>query len=218
MKKLSRKFYNQPTLKFARLLLGKFLIRKIGKRKLVGKIVETESYVGPKDLASHASRGRTPRTEVMFGPPGHAYVYLIYGLSYCFNIVTERKDYPAAVLVRAVEPVEGINLMCRHRKMCRNKKSTFNFSLRALRPSVPEALLTFNLTNGPGKLCQAFKIDKKLNNIDLIGNALWLEDRGLKIKPREIATAKRIGVEYAGKYKNKPWRFYIKGNKFVSKK
>jgi len=208
MKKLSRKFYNQPTLKFARLLLGKFLIRKIGKRKLVGKIVETEAYVGPKDLASHASRGRTPRTEIMFGPPGHAYVYLIYGLNYCFNIVTERKNYPAAVLVRAVEPVEGINLMCKNRNL------NFQFSTRLAGRQV----FNFQLTNGPGKLCQAFKIDKKLNNIDSIGNALWLEDRGIKIKPREIAAAKRIGVDYAGKYKNKPWRFYIKGNKFVSKK
>jgi DNA-3-methyladenine glycosylase len=207
MTKLPRKFYNQPTLKVAKLLLGKFLVRKIGKRKVVGKIVETEAYVGPKDLASHASRGKTPRTEVMFGPPGHAYVYLIYGLNYCFNIVTERKDYPAAVLIRAVEPIEGIDLMCQHRKSIKRKKSIFNFSF-----------LTFNLTNGPGKLCQAFKIDKKLNNADLTGNILWVEDRGIKISPKDIVATKRIGVDYAKEYKDKPWRFYIKGNKFVSKK
>jgi len=207
MTKLPRKFYNQPTLKVAKLLLGKFLVRKIGKRKVVGKIVETEAYVGPKDLASHASRGKTPRTEVMFGPPGHAYVYLIYGLNYCFNIVTERKDYPAAVLIRAVEPIEGIDLMYQHRKSIKRKKSIFNFSF-----------LTFNLTNGPGKLCQAFKIDKKLNNADLTGNILWVEDRGIKISPKDIVATKRIGVDYAKEYKDKPWRFYIKGNKFVSKK
>jgi DNA-3-methyladenine glycosylase len=201
VKKLSQKFYNQSTLKVARLLLGKFLIRKIGKIKLAGKIIETEAYVGPSDLASHASHGRTPRTEVMFGPPGHAYVYLIYGLNYCFNIVTERKDFPAAVLIRAVEPMESVDLMYKNRNL------NFQFSI-----------LNFQLTNGPGKLCQAFKIDKKLNDIDLTGNILYIEDRGIKIKPREISAAKRIGVEYAGKYKNKLWRFYIKGNAFVSRK
>lgn len=181
------------------------MVRKIGKKKLVGKIVETEAYVGPKDLASHASRGKTPRTEVMFGPPGHAYVYLIYGLNYCFNIVTERKNYPAAVLIRAIEPIENIKLMYCHRKLSLPKSHDSKF-------------MTSDLTNGPGKLCQAFKIDKKLNNIDLTGNVLWLEDRGVKIKPQQIVATKRIGVEYAGKYKDKPWRFYIKGNKFVSKK
>lgn len=223
MPKLSREFYNQPTLKVAKLLLGKFLIRKIGDKKLIGKIVETEAYCGPKDLASHASRGKTPRTEVMFGPPGHAYIYLIYGINYCFNIVTEKNGYPAAVLIRALEPVEGIE------KMARNRKLTFHFSP-----------LTLNLSNGPGKLCQALQIDKTLNKIDLTGDILWVEDRGEKInphtfpsgikpgkqdtwegvgvKPQNIIAAKRIGVNYAKKYKDKLWRFYLADNNFVSKK
>jgi DNA-3-methyladenine glycosylase len=201
MSKLRRNFYNRGTLKVAQDLLGKFLIRKIGKQILAGKIVETEAYVGPDDLASHASHGKTLRTAPMFGPPGHAYVYLVYGLNYCFNIVTERKDYPAAVLIRAIEPIEGV------RFMYRNRKSNFKSSI-----------LIFKLTNGPGKLCQALKIDKKLNNSDLTGSPLWLEDGGVKINPREIVAAKRIGVDYAGKYKNKPWRFYLKGNGFISKK
>lgn len=197
MKKIKKNFYNQKTLKVAKLLLGKFLIRKIGKKTIAGKIVETEGYVGPNDLASHASRGRTPRTSIMFGPPGHAYIYLIYGLNYCFNIVTEKNDYPAAVLIRAVEPAEGVDLMRKNRKMAEKD---------------------VNLANGPGKLCQAMQIDKSLNNIDLAGNVLWLEDRGIKILPKNIVAKKRIGVDYAKEYKNKPWRFYLKGNAFVSKK
>lgn len=206
MRKLSKKFYNQPTLKVACHLLGKFLVRKIGKNTLSGKIVETEAYVGPNDLASHASRGKTARTAPMFGPPGHAYVYLVYGLNYCFNVVTEKDNYPAAVLVRAIEPAEGIEPMRRHRRSLKNKKLNSQNSILK------------SLTNGPGKLCQALKIDKKLNNVDLTGDTLWLEDRHVKIKPQEIVAAKRIGVDYAGEYKNKPWRFYLRGSKFVSKK
>jgi DNA-3-methyladenine glycosylase len=194
--KIKRNFYNRNTIKVARDLLGKFLVRKIGKKIISGKIVETESYVGPSDLASHASRGKTARTAPMFGPPGHAYIYLVYGLNYCFNIVTEKENYPAAVLIRAIEPTEGIDWMRRHRHAPKDERS---------------------ISNGPGKLCQALKIDKTLNNFDLTDRALWLEDRGLKIKPSEIVSAKRIGVDYAGKYKNKPWRFYLRGNPFVSK-
>lgn len=206
MMMIKKNFYNQKTIKVARELLDKFLVRKIGKKIISGKIVETEAYVGPNDLASHASRGKTARTAPMFGPPGHAYIYLVYGLNFCFNIVTERKNYPAAVLVRALEPAEGINLMRRHRPSLKNKKLNSQFSIIK------------HLTNGPGKLCQALKIDKSLNNFDLTKNTLWLEDRGLKIKPSEIVAAKRIGVDYAGQYKNKPWRFYIQGNGFVSKR
>ena len=205
MRKIKKNFYNRETLKVAQETLGKFLVRKIGKKIISGKIVETEGYVGTSDLASHASRGKTARTAPMFGPPGHAYVYLVYGLNYCFNIVTERKNYPAAVLIRAIEPAEGINLMRRHRQSLNNKNLNSQISILK------------SLTNGPGKLCQALKIDKALNNFDLTKNTLWLEDRGLKIKPLEIVAAKRIGVDYAGKYKNKPWRFYLKGNPFVSK-
>lgn len=196
MTKLKRNFYNQKTIKVARALLGKFLVRKIGGKMLVGKIVETEAYVGHKDRASHASRGKTARTALMFGPPGRAYVYSVYGLNYCFNVVTECENYPAAVLIRAVEPSDGIDLMRRLRHAPADER---------------------NITNGPGKLCQAMKIDKKLNGADLTGNILWIEDRGLKTKSSDIVSAKRIGVDYAGIYKNKPWRFYLRGNPFVSK-
>jgi len=206
MKKLKRNFYNQPTLKVAQDLLGKFLVKKIGKNILSGKIVETEAYVGPNDLASHASHGKTTRTAPMFGPPGYAYVYLVYGLNYCFNIVTEGKNYPAAVLIRAIEPAEGVASIIKNRNF--NKKQNLKSKILNLK----------SLTNGPGKLCQALKIDKSLNNLDLTKNTLWFEDRGIKIKPSEIAATKRIGVDYAGKYKNKPWRFYLRGNPFVSKK
>ncbi len=206
MMKIKKSFYNRKTLKVAHEILGKFLVRKIGKKIIAGKIVETEGYVGPNDLASHASRGKTARTAPMFGPPGHAYVYLVYGLSYCFNIVTEKENYPAAVLIRAIEPTDGADIMIKNRNF--NKKQNLKSKILNLK----------SLTNGPGKLCQALKIDKKLNGIDLTGRVLWIEDRGLKIKSSDIVPAKRVGVDYAGQYKNKPWRFYLKGNKFVSKR
>ncbi|MFC1700903.1 DNA-3-methyladenine glycosylase [Patescibacteria group bacterium] len=185
-KKLSQKFYQQPTLQVAQGLLGNFLIRKIGnKRRIIGKIIETEAYFGFDDKASHASRGITPRNKVMFGSAGYWYVYFIYGNYYCLNIVTEKKDYPSAVLIRALEPIDGIDLM----KENRGKD---------------------DLCSGPGKLCQALQIDKSLNNIKAFGNncQLWIEN-GETIKPSKIIVAKRIGVDYAGKWANKKWRFYI---------
>ncbi len=185
--KLSRKFYNQKTIKVAQDLLGKFLIRKYRGKKYVGKIVETESYCGFKDKASHASKGMTERNKVMFGKPGYVYIYMIYGIYHCLNIVTEKEKYPAAVLIRAVESI------------CRGR-------------TCPAP------TNGPGKLCREFKIDKRLNGEDLLGNKIWIEDRGLKVSKKNIVKAKRIGVDYAGSCKDYLWRFYIKGNKFVSKK
>lgn len=194
-KKLTRFFYNQPTLKVAQELLGKFLVHRINKRRIEGRIIETEAYISSKDKASHASRGRTPRTELMFGKAGRTYIYLIYGMYYCFNIVTERKGFPAAVLIRAVEP--------------RLAGETSTFHLRRSK----------KISSGPGKLCQYLKIDQKLNGVDLTGNVLWIEDKGEKKRGRgvQIGRAKRIGVDYAGKYKDKLWRFYIKGNPFVSK-
>jgi len=191
--KITRAFYEQPTIKVARQLLGKYLVRAHAQGKTVGRIVETEAYVGGRDLACHASRGRTERTETMFGPAGHAYVYLIYGMYYCLNIVTEALDHPSAVLLRALEPVEGIDLM-KQRRQTEDRH---------------------NLASGPGKLCQAFEIDKKLNGTDFLGNALYVEDRG-DFAPKILATP-RIGVDYAGKWKDKPWRFLIRGNEFVSK-
>ncbi len=159
----------------------------------MGRIVETEAYIGPQDKACHASRGRTPRTEIMFGRAGHAYVYMIYGFHYMLNIVTEAADFPAAVLIRAVEPLEGLPLMQSRRQTERLR----------------------SLASGPGKLCRAFAIDRTLNGNDVCGKVLYLDDHG-EPAPK-VMTTPRIGVDYAGKWKHKPWRFLIKGNEFVSK-
>ena len=191
--KLPRSFYQQPTAEVARQLLGKYLVRKHPNGTTVGRIVESEAYIGPEDKACHASRGRTPRTEIMFGRAGHAYIYLIYGFHYMLNIVTEKEDFPSAVLIRAVEPLNGIELMRARRR-------------------VDE--LT-NLASGPGKLCAAFAIDRTLNGNDMCGKIVYVEDRN-EPSPK-IAATPRIGVGYAGKWKHKPWRFLIKGNQFVSK-
>ncbi|MEX0805263.1 MAG: DNA-3-methyladenine glycosylase [Candidatus Binatia bacterium] len=191
--KLPRSFYEQPTIDVAKQLLGKYLVRNHAGGTTAGRIVETEAYIGPQDKACHASRGRTPRTEVMFGPAGHAYVYFIYGFYNMLNLVTEAKDYPAAVLIRAVEPVDGIELMKTRRE---------NGALR-------------NLASGPGKLCQAFAIDRSLNGADLCANILYVEDRGEAV-PKFQATP-RVGVDYAGKWRSKPYRFLIRGSEFVSK-
>jgi len=191
--KLPRSFYEQSTIKVAKQLLGKYLVRKHPEGSTIGRIVEAEAYIGPQDLACHASKGRTTRTEVMFGSAGHAYVYYIYGFYNMLNLVTESKDYPAAVLIRAVEPVEGIELMKSRRRN------------RILR----------NLASGPGKLCQAFDIDRALNGADLCGNVLFVEDRGEP--PPKFQAKPRIGVDYAGKWKDKPFRFLIRGSEFASK-
>jgi DNA-3-methyladenine glycosylase len=180
--KLPRDFFDRPTLDVARDLLGKYLVRRRGRRRLVGRIVETEAYCGPEDRACHASRGRTNRTEVMFGPPGHAYVYLVYGLHHCLNVVTEREGYPAAVLLRALEPADGIPM--------------------------PEM-------NGPGRLCRALGIDRRLNGLDLTGDLLYFEDRGEA--PVVWQAAPRIGVDYAGAWARKPWRYFIDGSRAVSR-
>lgn len=191
--KLPHSFYEQKTIDVAKQLLGKYLVRKHPEGKTIGRIVETEAYIGPQDLACHASRGRTARTEVMFGPAGHAYVYFIYGFYNMLNLVTEATNYPAAVLIRAVEPMDGIELMKTRRQ---------NGSLR-------------NLASGPGKLCQAFAVDRTLNGADLSGNVLYVEDRSEPAA--KIRATPRIGVDYAGKWKSKPYRFLIRGSEFVSK-
>ena len=191
--KLPRSFYERSTLVVARQLLGKYLVREHRDGTTVGRIVETEAYVGPEDKACHASKGHTPRTKVMFGQAGYAYVYLVYGFHHMLNIVTESVDFPAAVLIRAVEPVGGVEIM----KTRRRTDSVHN------------------LASGPGKLCQAFAINRAFNGGDLCGKVLYLEDRGEAVS--KVVTTPRIGVDYAGKWKNKPWRFLIKGNQFVSK-
>jgi DNA-3-methyladenine glycosylase len=190
--RLSRAFYEQPTVEVARQLLGKYLVRIDAAGVRAGMILETEAYIGPDDKASHASRGRTPRTSVMFGPAGFAYVYLVYGMHHCLNVVTEQEGYPAAVLIRAVEPSEGMALMQKERPA----------------PDVRR------LTNGPGKLCQAFGIDRRLNGLDMCGEALFVEDRGTRLV--DIVVTTRVGVDYAGPWKDKPWRFYIAGHPGVS--
>lgn len=191
--KLPRSFYEQSTVDVAKQLLGKYLVRKHPDGDSIGRIVETEAYIGPQDLACHAAKGRTKRTEVMFGAAGHAYVYFIYGFYHMLNLVTEAKDYPAAVLIRAVEPLQGVELMKQRRR---------SETLR-------------NLASGPGKLCQAFAIDRSLNGADLCGKILYIEDRR-EPAPKFQATA-RIGVDYAGTWKDKPFRFLVRGSEFVSK-
>lgn len=192
--KLERSFYEQSTVEVARELLGKHLVRKHPDGTTVGRIVETEAYVGPDDKACHASRGRTPRTEIMFGPAGHAYIYFVYGFHHMLNIVTEQVDFPAAVLIRAVEPIAGIELMKQRRGTEQPR----------------------NLASGPGKLCEAFAIDRSLNGSDICGRVLYIRDDGELTAG--IVTSPRVGVDYAGKWKHKPWRFLISGNPFVSKK
>jgi len=212
---LSKKFYSQSTLKVARDLLGKFLVYDSPQGKIVGKITETEAYAGLEDRASHASRGLTPRTALMYGEAGRWYIYLIYGFYHCLNVVTEAKGYPAAVLIRAVEPVEGVKIMIKNRKAGKNM-----------------IISAEKLANGPGKLCQAFGIAKGLNGSKVFGHrhinrqgggasrsvSLFIEDRGAEIKKSDIAAAKRVGVDYAGEWKDKEWRFYLRGSSFISKK
>ncbi|MBN1991814.1 MAG: DNA-3-methyladenine glycosylase [Anaerolineae bacterium] len=195
---IKQDFFAQPTLTVARMLLGQRLAREIEGHYLSGLIVETEAYIGPFDTASHASKGRTPRTEIMFGPPARAYIYLVYGMHYMLNVVTEPLDFPAAVLIRAIEPTAGVAVMQANR--------------RGHPANAP------NLTNGPAKLCQALAIDKTLNNWDMtLGQKLWLEFTA-PIPEARIATGSRIGIDYAQPQDQiAPWRFWLKGNRFVSR-
>ena len=191
-KRLNRDFYNRSTLKVAKELLGKVLARQTPQGKISGIITETEAYCGPRDLASHASRGKTERTKTMFGLAGHLYIYLIYGMYYCLNIVTEKENYPAAVLIRSIQPIEGINLMKKYR------------------PKVKKE----NLADGPGKLCLAFNLSKKQNSLDICNSKeIWVEENRDKIKLSQIIATPRVGVDYAGPYwSKKKWRFLMKNN------
>jgi DNA-3-methyladenine glycosylase len=196
--KLPREFYTRTNvLTVARELLGKLLVIPTPDgRRVSGIIVEAEAYRGPADRASHAYGGRrTNRTETMYHLGGTAYVYFVYGMYYQFNVVTNVADIPHAVLIRAVEPVEGVELM------------------RKRRHGQPH----HNLTNGPGKLCIAMSIDRKLDRADLLGNKVWLEE-GEKIMRSAIAAGPRIGIDYAEEWTDKPWRFWIKDNPFVSRR
>jgi len=179
--KLAREFYARATLTVARELIGMHLVHQNSHGRQVGRIVETEAYQGPKDLAAHSSRGRTERTEVMFGPGGFSYVYLIYGMWDCMNVVTATVDVPQAVLIRALEPISGIT----------------------------------RTTHGPGLLCRALGIDRRMSGVDLTGQVLWIERPG-DYRPPRLARATRIGVDYAGAWAAKPWRFFDQDSPYVS--
>lgn len=190
MQPLRESFYIRQTTLVARELLGKLLVHASDEGTTVGKIVETEAYL-QGDPACHAARGMTPRNSVMFGPPGRAYVYFTYGMHYCFNVVTENEGVGEAVLIRAVEPLLGFDLMRQRRG----------------RERVHE------LCSGPAKLVQAFSITKEHNRVDLTRGSLWLAQS--VEEPGEIVTTTRIGIKEGA---DLPLRFYIKGNKFISKK
>ncbi len=182
-RKLPRNFYaREDTLAIARDLIGMHLVRALDGVRRVGRIVETEAYMGPQDLAAHSARGRTQRTEVMFGPPGRAYVYFIYGFWNCMNVVTARAGIPHAVLLRALEPIEGIT----------------------------------DKTWGPGLLCRAMRIDRTLNGADLRGASLWIEHPRAPLRAPRIGRSPRIGVDYAGKWARRPWRFFDLASPYVS--
>lgn len=183
MQLLPRKFYDRDTIVVAQELLGKLLVHRRGDDVRVGKIVETEAYLGPHDLAAHSARGRTKRTEVMFGAPGHAYVYMIYGMYYCVNVVTEEEGHASAVLIRALEPVFGIALS----------------------------------TKGPGLLCKAMGIDKRLNGHDLVSEDFFVAEPE-KEELCVIVKRPRVGVEYAKHWAKRLLRFYVKGSVWVSRK
>ena len=195
--KLPRTFYTRPNVvTVARELLGKLLVVPAKNEiRVSGFIVETEAYRGPQDRAAHSYGGRrTKRTEPMYGIGGTAYVFFVYGMYYQFNVVTNAAELPHAVLIRAVEPFEGIDVM------------------RKRRHRQPD----HNLTNGPGKLCIALGIDRGLDGADLLGERVWLE-AGRKIGRSRIASGPRIGIDYAEEWVDKPWRFWIKDNPFLSR-
>ncbi len=178
---LPRTFYDRDAVTVARELLGQHIVHRSGGVTRIGRIVEVEAYLGPHDLAAHSARGRTARTEVMFGAPGHAYVYLIYGMHHCMNVVVESDGRAAAVLLRGLEPVANIE----------------------------------GRTQGPGLLCRAMHIDRRHNGIDLLGDSLYVTP-GV---PERFTIVKRprIGVDYAGHWARRLLRFYIKGNRFISR-
>jgi DNA-3-methyladenine glycosylase len=179
---LPRAFYDRDTVEVAGDLLGKLLIHVAAGAERIGRIVEVEAYLGPHDLAAHSARGLTARTRVMFGPPGHAYIYLIYGMYYCMNVVTQAEGTASAVLLRALEPVANLD----------------------------------GRTQGPGLLCRAMNIDKLLNGHDLLSDDFYIaeDDAAPRIS---IVKRPRIGVDYAGQWARRLLRFYIRGNRYVSK-
>jgi DNA-3-methyladenine glycosylase len=198
MAKLPKEFYlREDVIQISKDLLGKYLFTKIDGKLTGGMIVETEAYMAPEDKASHAvNNRRTPRTEIFFQEGGVSYVYLCYGIHYLFNIVTNEKDTPHAVLIRAIEPIEGIETMLSRRRKTK---------------------ATYDLTAGPGSLSMALGITSKHNGLDLLGKTIWVEDKGIEIIEKNIIKSPRVGVSYAQEYASKPWRFRIKDNPWCSK-
>lgn len=189
---LPRAFYERPVLVVARACVGAILVHETDEGLTAGRIVECEAYRGPEDLAAHSAGGRrTRRTEVMFGRAGHAYMFLLYGMHWAFNVVTAREGEPHAVLVRAVEPIAGIELMARRRGVAPDRRE---------------------LTNGPGKVCAALGLDGACYGADLTSERLHLE-RGFR---GGVGRSARVNVEYAGAWAERPWRFYERGNRYVS--
>jgi DNA-3-methyladenine glycosylase len=204
MDRLSRAFFARDTLVVARDLLGQRLVRELGGVRLSGRIVEVEAYVGEEDQASHARFGRTRRNAPMYGPPGRAYVYFIYGMHHCFNVVTEREGYPAAVLIRALEPLEGLGEM-RVRRWPEPAEG---------RGGPPDA----RLASGPARLCQALGIDRRFDGVDMCapGALLFLEEDA-SIPNGAVVTGPRIGVRGDDAAVTIPWRFYVRDSQHVSR-
>lgn len=197
MKKLPIEFYDrEDVVKIAEDLLGKILITKFDGVTTSGKIVETEAYIGLTDKASHSFGGkRTSRNEHMYAAPGIAYVYICYGMHHLFNVVSNKTNVPNAILIRAVEPLEGIDIMLQ-----RTGK---------LKPDN-------TLTKGPGNVGKALGISKEHSGLNLMGNKIFIVDAGINFDENEIGTSKRIGIESAGSAAAYPYRFYVRGNKYVS--
>lgn len=196
--KLDRDFYIRDVLTVAKELLGKILVKNDGYRIYAGRIVEVEAYNGAVDEAAHTFIGRTPRNEIMFGIGGYLYVYFTYGMYFCCNVVTGKEGHGEAVLLRGLQPQEGLEYMGVNRF---GKNMLTDKELK-------------NLTNGPGKLCKALDIDRKNNGTDLLGNNIFLIDQK-KVPESEIAVTKRIGISRSV---DLPWRFFIKDNPYVSRK
>jgi len=197
-RKLKKSFYRRELLDVARDLLGKIIVKAGGNKILAGKIVEVEAYHGDSDEAAHSYGGITKRNEIMFEAGGYLYVYFTYGAHHCCNVVTGKRGQGTAVLIRAVEPVEGIDSMIKNRfgRKLKNDKEIFN------------------LTSGPGKVCQAFSIDRTYSGIDLTGNKIFILN-GEKIKSKEIGVSKRIGI---ARSVDLLWRFFIKNSPYLSRK
>jgi DNA-3-methyladenine glycosylase len=196
--KLNREFYErEDVLTIAKELLGKCLFTNIDQKVTAGIIVETEAYIAPHDKASHAyNNKRTNRTEMFYGRGGISYVYLCYGIHHLFNIVTNRSDIPHAILIRAIEPIEGLSIMAKRRKRDQSD---------------------YSLTAGPGSLAMAMGISTIHNGVDLLENKIWLEDVNIRYAGCQIQKGPRVGVDYAEEWADKPYRFKIKDNPWTSK-